>query len=148
MRDDVHVQRLPEQIPGSWEWPVDRWPDDVVVDFPSMSAVVDRMQAAFFAGEPDARPVAAEIELSASQAIRGARVPVQVPLRRPCSDCRGRGEVSDQLCPGCEGTGDRVTVEPVNVFVPSGVRDGARFRLRVRVMAASNTAVDLHVRVR
>jgi hypothetical protein len=147
MRDDVHVLRLPEPIPGSCDAPVDEWRDDVVVDFPSVSALVDRMQAAFF-GEPAAPPVAAAVELSPRQAFSGGRVPVHIPLRRPCYHCAGRGEVWDESCPSCEGAGDRVNVEPVQVFVPSGVRDGARFRLRLRVPAAPLVAVDLHVRVR
>jgi hypothetical protein len=148
MRDDVHVLRMPEPIRGSCELTLDRWPDDVIVDFPSIAALVDRMQAAFFGGEAEVRPVAAEVELSRGQAFRGGRVPVEVPLRRLCRACGGRGEVWDQPCGDCDGTGDRVNVEAVHVFVPSGVRDGARFRLRVRVPTDSQTAVDLRVRVR
>jgi hypothetical protein len=148
MRDDVHVLRLSEPIPGSCVDPIDRWPDDVIVDFPSMGAVVDRMQAAFFGREGEVRAVPAEIELSAHQAVTGGRVPVPVPLRRPCGRCDGRGETSGEPCALCDGSGDRVAVEAVHVFVPSGVRDGARFHFRLRVPAAPLTAVDLRVRVR
>lgn len=148
MRDDVHVLRLSEPTPGSCVDPIDRWPDDVIVDFPSMSAVVDRMQAAFFGGDGDVRAVPAEVELSPRQAVTGGRVTVLVPLCRTCGRCGGRGEVGDEPCPLCGGTGDRVTIEAVHVFVPSGVRDGARFHFRLRVPAAPLTAVDLRVRVR
>ena len=148
MRDDVHVLRLPEPVRGACETALDRWPDEVVVDFPSMAALVDRIQAAFFAGEPGVSPIPAHVELSARQAFQGGRVPVQVPLRRACGACGGRGEVGDQACAACDGAGDLVNVEPVHVFVPSGVQDGARFLLRVRAPAAPQTAVDLHVRVR
>ena len=148
MRDEVHVLRLPVPVRGACQEANDRWPDDVVVDFPSMSALVDRMQQAFFgpSGVTSA-PVPAEVRVSSLQAVTGARVPVAIPLRRPCRLCGGRGEVWDQPCAECHGAGDRVHVEPVEVFVPSGVRDGARFRLRVRVPATPSTAVDLHVRV-
>jgi hypothetical protein len=148
MGDDVHVLRLPEPIPGSCDLTFDGWPDDVGVDFPSVAAIVERMQAAFLAGEREAPVIAAEVELSPRQAFTGSRVPIRLPLRRPCRACGGRGEVWDQLCADCDGTGDRVNVEDVQVFVPSGVRDGARFRLRVRVPTSAHTAVDLHVRVR
>jgi hypothetical protein len=122
-----------------------RWSDDVIVDFPSIRALVDRMRAPFTedAGAP---PVCAEVQLSARDAWSGGRIAVDVPLRRPCRACRGRGEIREEPCPACEGSGDRVTVEPVHVFVPSGVRDGAVFRLRVSA-AAAQTAVDLRVRV-
>jgi hypothetical protein len=147
MRDDVHVLRLREPIPGSYRSAVDHGSDDVV-DFASVTALVGRMQDAFFSGDGEPSPVVAEVQLSVRQALVGGRVPVEVPLKRPCPMCEGRGEVGDDSCHACGGTGDRVTVEPVNVFVPSGVSDGARFRLRLRVPAASQTAVELRVRVR
>ena len=147
MRDDVHVIRMSEPVPGSCERPLERWADEVL-DFPSVSALVDRMQAAFFAGEPATRPVRTEVVVSSEQAISGGLVPIEVPLWRPCRECGGRGEVGDEPCSACQGAGHRAKVEPVNVFVPSGVRDGARFQLHLRVPSAPHTAVDLHVRVR
>lgn len=146
MRDDVHVLRLPEPVRGSCELTFDRWPDEVIVDFPSVAALVDRMQATFF-GEADGSPLSAEVRLSAREAFEGARVPLEMPLRRACGPCAGRGEVSEQACPDCDGAGERLTIERVHVYLPSGVRDGTRFRLRVRAMPAAHTAVDLHVRV-
>jgi hypothetical protein len=148
MRDDVHVLRIGESIPGSCELSLGSWPDEVAVDFPSVAGLVDRMQAAFFRGEGGVRPVPAELELSPRQAFNGGRVSLAVPLRRSCRACGGRGEVWDQACPSCDGSGDRIEIEAVHVFVPSGVQDGARFRLRVRVPAELQTAVDLRVRVR
>jgi hypothetical protein len=148
MRDDVHVLRLGEPVHGSYELTANSWPDDVVVDFPSVAALVGRMQASFFGEAADARPLRAEVSLSPREAFEGGRVALDVPLRRPCAACAGRGEVWDQACPACDGNGDRLVVERVRVFVPSGVRDGARFRLRVEAVAAAHTAVDLRVRVR
>lgn len=147
MREDVHVLRLAEPVRGACELRFDRWPDEVVVDFPSVSALVERMQASFFGESVEGEPLAAEVRLSARQAFEGARVPLDMPLRRSCGPCAGRGEISEQACPACEGAGERIGLERVHVFVPSGVRDGARFRLRVRVLPAAGTAVDLHVRV-
>jgi hypothetical protein len=148
MRDDVHVLRFPEPIPGSYDLAFDGWADDVSVDFPSMASLVDRMQAAFFAGERGAPPVGAEVQLTERHAVSGGRVAVEVPVRRSCRRCAGRGEISDQACAACGGTGDREVLELVHVFVPAGVRDGTRFRLRVRATEAAHTAVDLIVRVR
>lgn len=148
MRDDLSVHRWPEPVSGAYHADDERWPDEVIVDFPAMASIVDRMQAAFFAGEPARASVSAEVALTPRQAFQGDRVAVQVPLRRACLTCEGRGELWDQVCTECTGTGHRVSVESVQVFVPGGVRDGARFRLRVVVPPALSTAVDLRVRIR
>jgi hypothetical protein len=148
MSDDRHVLRLPEPLRAWCEHPLDGWRDDVIVDFPSVAALVDRMQAAFFAEETALAVLAAEVELSPRQAFNGGQVPVEIPVRRACSDCDGRGEVWGDVCHRCRGRGDLVATAAVQVLVPSGVRDGARFRLRLRTTAAPQTPVELLVRVR
>jgi hypothetical protein len=148
MADEVRLHRAPEPLGGSCEAPAERAFDAGIVDFPAMGALVERVQAAFFAGEAGGAPWPAEIELSPWEAFTGGRVPVEVPLRRACDPCAGRGEIADQSCPDCHGAGDRLRVEPVLVFLPSGVRDGQQFRLRVRAPLTLHAAVDLRVRVR
>jgi hypothetical protein len=148
MREDVHVLRLPEPVRGSCELTFDRWPDEVVVDFPSVAALVERMQASFFGATLDLPALAVEVRVTPRQAFGGSRVAVDVPLRRFCGGCMGRGEVSELACPDCDGTGERLISERVHVYVPPGVRDGEILRLLVRATPASHTAVDLSVRVR
>src|SRR5947208_3636286 len=50
-------------------------------------------------------------------------------LERTCVACQGRGQVLDNPCPNCSGSG-RVTRErTLSVNVPAGVEDGTRIRL-------------------
>src|ERR1044071_2000878 len=50
-------------------------------------------------------------------------------LERTCVACQGRGQVIDNPCPNCTGSG-RVTRErTLSVNVPAGVEDGTRIRL-------------------
>jgi len=50
-------------------------------------------------------------------------------LERTCVSCQGRGQVIENPCPGCSGSG-RVTRErTLSVNVPPGVEDGTRIRL-------------------
>ena len=50
-------------------------------------------------------------------------------LARTCVACQGRGQVIDNPCPNCTGSG-RVTRErTLSVNVPAGVEDGTRIRL-------------------
>jgi molecular chaperone DnaJ len=50
-------------------------------------------------------------------------------LERTCVACQGRGQVIDNPCPSCAGSG-RVTRErTLSVNVPAGVEDGTRIRL-------------------
>src|SRR5712691_1801459 len=50
-------------------------------------------------------------------------------MERTCTACQGRGQVIDDPCPSCAGSG-RVTRErTLSVNIPSGVEDGTRIRL-------------------
>ena len=50
-------------------------------------------------------------------------------IERTCPNCQGRGEMIDNPCAACSGTG-RVTRErQLSVNVPAGVEDGTRIRL-------------------
>ena len=50
-------------------------------------------------------------------------------IERTCHSCQGRGEVIDDPCPSCSGSG-RVTKErTLSVNIPAGVEDGTRIRL-------------------
>ena len=50
-------------------------------------------------------------------------------IERTCPNCQGRGEMIDNPCAACSGTG-RVTRErQLSVNIPAGVEDGTRIRL-------------------
>ena len=79
--------------------------DEVAIDFPSVASVLDRMRQSFFGSAP-ARGLRAEIVLSPQEAFWGTTVPLDVPLRRTCGRCGGRGETWQEWCAPCGGGGE------------------------------------------
>jgi molecular chaperone DnaJ len=51
-------------------------------------------------------------------------------LSEPCRDCRGKGQIIDNPCPVCSGTGRRERAQRIRV--PAGVADGQKLRVRGR----------------
>lgn len=121
--------------------------DEVAIDFPSVRAAIDRMRVAFLGDAPDP-PLRLEIALSPLEAHRGRDVRLEVPIRRTCAVCGGRGEVWGDRCSGCEGAGHGVARHALHVAVPPGVRDGACVNLTVAPGQAPATRVELRVSVR
>jgi hypothetical protein len=122
--------------------------DEVAVDFPSVRPLVERMRAALLGDEEAASgSLSAELRLTARQASRGGRVPVDVPVRQLCRRCGGRGEVWSEACPACAGHGDGVRRRTVEVHVPSGVRDGAWLAFSVGLPEEPATRVRLRVSI-
>jgi molecular chaperone DnaJ len=121
--------------------------DEVAIDFPSVSSVLDRMRDSFFGGAREAS-LSAEIVLSPQEAFWGTLVPVHVPLRRTCLRCGGRGEVWTEWCAACSGGGEVSSPHEMRLRVPAGVREGARFRFSVAPQGAPQTFVDLRIRIR
>jgi molecular chaperone DnaJ len=121
--------------------------DEIAIDFPSVSSVLDRMRESFFAG---ARSVSlsAELVLTPQEAFWGALVPFDVPLRRTCLRCGGRGEVWDEWCPACGGLGEVAVIQEMRLRVPAGVREGTRFRLSVAPAGAPHTSVEVRITIR
>jgi molecular chaperone DnaJ len=121
--------------------------DEVAIDFPSVAGLLDRMRHAFFgAGAIAALP--ARIELTPREAFFGATVPLDVPLRRTCGCCGGRGEIWTEGCPACGGLGELPAVQEMRVRVPPRVRDGASFRFSVTPPGAPPTIVDVRITIR
>jgi hypothetical protein len=125
----------------------DCFADEVVIDFPSVASAVERMRSAFVDGDRG-HLLSARIRLSARQATDGVTVPLDVPVRTTCRTCGGRGETWSDPCAACAGTGTEVLRHTVNVCVPGGVADGARFRFSVATRHDPPTRIELHVAVR
>jgi hypothetical protein len=136
-----------ERSPGG-EREFDRsFADEVAIDFPAISDKVDRMRHAFDNEADSIERLRAEITLSRHQAFAGAAVPLEVPLRCTCTGCGGRGEVWDDRCASCEGTGYALRRRMLTVSVPAGVVDGARFSFSVSPPRGPRTRVDVRVAV-
>ena len=121
--------------------------DEVAIDFPSVASVLDRMRHAFF-GHLPLSSRSAEIVLTPREAFYGTDVPLDVPLRRTCPHCGGRGEIWSEWCARCAGDGEIAASHALRVRIPSGVRDGARFRFSVTPPGAPMTIVDVRVSIR
>lgn len=117
--------------------------DEVAIDFPSVADTIARASRAF--GDEAADPVRADIALSAGQAGRGAAVPLDVPVRRTCRDCGGRGETWGDPCVRCAGSGHALARQQVTVFVPAGVADGDQFRFSLAHPRGPSTRVAVRV---
>jgi hypothetical protein len=121
--------------------------DEVAIDFPSVSSVLDRMRYSFFGAAPLVA-LSAEIVLSPQEAFWGTTVPLDVPLRFTCPRCGGRGETWDDWCAACGGTGEVTDQHEMRLRVPAGVREGERFRFSVMPAGAPHTVVEVRVSIR
>jgi molecular chaperone DnaJ len=130
-------------VPGRGDW----FADEVAIDFPSVASVLDRMQDAFFGAVP-VPGLSAEVVLSPQEAFWGATIPLDVPLRRTCGHCGGRGETWEEWCAACEGGGEVPGSHELLLRVPAGVREGARFRFRLMPPGAPQTVVEVRVSIR
>lgn len=48
---------------------------------------------------------------------------------QPCRDCRGTGQIVDDPCPECHGSGTTTRTRTITVRIPSGIREGAKVRV-------------------
>ena len=125
-----------------------RWFDDeIAIDFPSLHAAVERMRACFVASADwdHERQLSAELHLSPREAFHGVTVPLDVPVRKLCLACGGRGEIWSDPCDACDGSGEALGRHPVRLVVPPRVQDGDRFALSVSAPSAPPTHVEVTV---
>jgi len=124
----------------------DCFADEVVVDFPSVAPAVDRVRSGFLQSERPAA-VSTTIDVSPRDAVEGATLPLEVPVRCTCTGCGGRGESWLEPCGRCAGTGTEMFRHVLRVTLPPGVTDGARFHFTVPPRHNPSTRIELHVRV-
>ncbi len=151
LSDEEQRRVYDARLADRWRQPLARpeWlADEIAIDFPSVTEVVARMVEAFVEPEERAAHLSAEIELTVREAIDGAVVPLDVPVSRACSVCGGRGESWMEPCRACLGRGETFVVHPIEVAIPPGVRDGARFRINLTPPLARPTVVDVRIAVR
>lgn len=128
----------------------DAWFDDeIAIDFPSLDEAVERMRDGFLAplNEDDRPEIVADLGLSPREAFDGAVVPIDLPVRKLCKACGGRGEVWSDPCDGCDGIGHLVASLVVRLVVPPRVQDGDRFSLLVSAPSASPTRVEVIINI-
>jgi hypothetical protein len=118
--------------------------DEVTIDFPSMAPAVERMRRSFLADERS-DTLRAAVALTGDEAAHGVTIPFDVPVQCTCADCGGRGESWTETCVRCRGCGFELLRHAVQITVPAGVRDGARFYFTVAQRPNRSTRVELHV---
>jgi len=124
--------------------------DEIAIDFPSLDEAVERMRDAFLAplDERDLQAeLSAELRISAREAFDGVSLHLDVPVRKICAVCGGRGEEWPQPCAHCDSTGHALVRHPVRLIVPARVQNGDRFRLSVCPPSASPTRVEVRIAV-
>ena len=121
--------------------------DEVHVDFPSVLTVLDRMRQSFFGDTPRA-DTGPDIVVTPQEAFWGAVVRIDVPVRRTCATCGGRGEVWNDWCGDCAGVGDRFALQAVRLRVPPGVLHGSRIRFRVAAAGVRPTVIDAQINIK
>ncbi|MEO5897765.1 MAG: DnaJ domain-containing protein [Vicinamibacterales bacterium] len=126
---------------------VDWMADEVAIDFPSVSSVLDGMRHSFF-GEFPYSSLSAVVELTPQEAFWGTVVPFRIPLRGTCTKCGGRGEAWQEWCAECAGTGEVLSEHLLRLRLPAGVREGARFRFSVMPPDTAATLVEVRITVR
>ena len=132
--------------PGGAAAHADCFADEVVIDFPSVAQAVEKMRHAFVEAD-GGTAVRARVSLSGRQAAEGVTLLLEVPVRNTCRRCGGRGETWAERCVPCGGTGTELRRHHVDVSVPAGVADGARFRFTVATRHDPPTRVELLVAV-
>ena len=120
--------------------------DEIAIDFPSVSSVLDQMRHAFFGAGPGGMQ-SAEIALTGEEAFWGTVVPMRVPFQRTCARCGGRGEVWMDWCGTCRGRGELTVEHDVRLRIPAGVQTGARFRFSVTPQDSPPTFVEVRIRI-
>jgi DnaJ-class molecular chaperone len=146
-----HSDRSP--VPTLWDTiqadaADDCFADEIAIDFPSVDQVMARVCDSFLGQPAEIGTLMTEVSVSTRDASRGVVVPIEVPLRGTCPGCGGRGETWTEPCHSCRGTGERLLHHPLQLSVPAGVADGARFRFRIRSPHAAPVRVEVRVAVR
>ncbi len=122
--------------------------DEVVVDFPSLAELVGRMRTSFFGiNDYEQTTHTTQVNLTAREADEGTRVPVALPVHLTCPVCGGRGEVWNEVCGVCTGTGGGLLSHNLNVRVPPGVHHGTRLRFCVSPPFAPETHVEVRIAI-
>ena len=88
-----------------------------------------------------------EVLLSRAEAQFGGHLQVEVPARATCPACGGHGAMGGYACWHCQGRGVLVTVCPVTIPHPPGLRDGHTARLPLHRFGIENFYLTVLFRV-
>jgi hypothetical protein len=132
--------------------------DDVLFDwpfgsaYPSLTQNFDRLWNSLVSlSHPRAcraENIDVRVEISPTQAMRGGRVQVLLPVQVPCPTCRGGGGRGPYPCQHCQGRGDVLDEYPVVLRFPAGISDGYTSRTLLDQRGDYDLYLTVHFRVR
>ena len=148
-RRPLHDERIPLILAESAATPVYRhcFDDEIAIDFPSIRTVIDRMCTELLGADRKPAVRQAAISLSPREALYGVTVPLELPVRRTCAVCGGRGESWAEPCHDCAGSGECSKPHLFSLSVPRGVADGTRFHVLIAPPHGLPTRIEVTVRV-
>jgi hypothetical protein len=118
--------------------------DEVVIDFPCVAPAVERIRRGLVDDEPPAT-LSTAIHITEREALAGATVPLEIPVRCTCRTCGGRGELWAESCSRCSGKGEEMLRHLLQITVPAGVNDGARIQFTVTAGHNPPTRIELRI---
>ncbi|MBM62538.1 MAG: hypothetical protein CL484_06270 [Acidobacteria bacterium] len=136
--------RYPEEV--AVRNPEDAFSDEIDIDFPAVSNLVDRMRRSFF-GAGQERTFMTEVSLTSAQANTGTKVPLDISLHHSCPVCGGRGEIWLERCSACAGSGAGLLPHHLQLLVPPGVRHGTRLGFDITPPCSPPARVRMRVLV-
>ena len=114
----------------------------------TMAHIVPRMCAAFLGGEAEVGEThTTHVELTPKEALKGVRIPFDLPVRSTCPMCGGRGEIWTEPCGVCGGTGAGRLSHQFHLRVPPGVRHGMCLRFSVTPPFSAKAHVELRIAI-
>ena len=121
--------------------------DEVALDFPSARQALDHARRDFADAESTVN-VAVDVMLTSQQVRRSARVPLCLHLPSLCEACGGRGEIWNDPCGACDGSGAATATRYVVVRVPASTPDASLLRYRLALRYGPLVRLDVRLTVR
>src|SRR6185503_21241728 len=118
--------------------------DEAGIDFPALAVAVERMRHAFVGAEAGPS-LEMPVDVARRTALNGGDLSVQLPVRRTCERCGGRGEGWGEPCAPCAGAGHTEETRDITIALPRGLADGDRLVVRLGGRHVVPIAVTLHV---
>ena len=134
---EILERRFPAAGPEYYSYPLRSY-------LPSLFNEIDQFFGSFedsgmdrwsdFFGERDQShtDLSVEIILTPSEARKGCKVSLEIPVWKSCRRCRGKGFVGELICGLCRGTGEERLEKKIRVTFPPGMRSGTEMRIPLR----------------
>lgn len=83
-----------------------------------------------------------DVTISCFESVNGTNRKVNILHTQPCPRCEGRKFINGNDCPECKGVGQLSVQKKLNVKIPSGVKQGAKIRIKKEGNKGQNGGKD------